>query len=107
MNSNWKRTIKKQKEMRELKPYYLIKDWMEKNLTKRQQGIVEFLILHGETTGTANLTAKELAAYFRVSPSSIYRDLRVLREKEILIKSEDGGEDLTFDKVLPDVAGVI
>lgn len=100
MKSRVKQTIKKQKEMRELKPYFLIYKWMKDNLTNRQQRILQFLILHLE--GGYQLSAKELASWFSVSTSTIYRDLKIFREKGILIK--DGrGEILTFRKVLPGV----
>lgn len=105
MKARYKEVIEKQKEMKELKPYYLIWKWMKENLTKRQQGIVEFLILHLE--GNHQPTVKEIATWFKVSTSTIYRDLKVLREKQILIKNTDGGEDLTFEKVLPSTRGVI
>ena len=100
MKSRAKEVIKKQKEMRELKPYFLIYKWMKDNLTNRQQRILQFLILHLEVG--YQLSAKELAAWFSVSTSTIYREMKVFREKGILIK--DGhGEILTFRKVLPGV----
>ena len=104
MKSRVKQTIKKQKEMRELKPYFLIYKWMKDNLTNRQQRILQFLILHLESG--YQLSAKELAAWFSVSTSTIYREMKVFREKNILIK--DGrGEIITFEKVLPCTRGVI
>ena len=104
MKSRVKETIKKQKEMRELKPYFLIYKWMKDNLTNRQQRILQFLILHLESG--YQLSAKELAAWFSVSTSTIYREMKVFREKNILIK--DGrGEIITFEKVLPCTRGVI
>ena len=104
MKSRVKQTIKKQKEMRELKPYFLIYKWMKDNLTNRQQRILQFLILHLESG--YQLSAKELAAWFSVSTSTIYREMKVFREKGILIK--DGrGEIITFEKVLPCTRGVI
>ena len=94
MKSRVKQTVKKQKEMRELKPYFLVYKWMKDNLTNRQQRILQFLILHLESG--YQLSAKE------VSTSTIYREMKVFREKNILIK--DGrGETLTFRKVLPGV----
>ena len=100
MKSRAKQVIKKQKEMRELKPYFLIYKWMKDNLTNRQQRILQFLILHLESG--YQLSAKELAAWFSVSTSTIYRDLKIFREKNILVK--DGcGETLTFRKVLPEI----
>lgn len=104
MKSRVKQTIKKQKEMRELKPYFLIYKWMKDNLTNRQQRILQFLILHLE--GGYQLSAKELSSWFSVSTSTIYREMKVFREKGILIK--DGrGEIITFEKVLPCTRGVI
>ena len=104
MKSRVKQTIKKQKEMRELKPYFLIYKWMKDNLTNRQQRILQFLILYLESG--YQLSAKELAAWFSVSTSTIYREMKVFREKNILIK--DGrGEIITFEKVLPCTRGVI
>ena len=104
MKSRVKETIKKQKEMRELKPYFLIYKWMKDNLTNRQQRILQFLILHLESG--YQLSAKELAAWFSVSTSTIYREMKVFREKNILIK--DGrGEIITFEKVLPCTRGII
>ena len=100
MKSRVKETIKKQKEMRELKPYFLIYKWMKDNLTNRQQRILQFLILHLESG--YQLSAKELSSWFSVSTSTIYREMKVFREKGILIK--DGhGKILTFRKVLPGV----
>ena len=100
MKARVKETIKKQKEMKELKPYFLIYQWMKDNLTNRQQRIIQFLILHLESG--YQLSAKELAAWFSVSTSTIYREMKVFREKNILI--QDGrGEILTFRKVLPGV----
>ena len=101
MKSRAKEVIKKQKEMRELKPYFLIYKWMKDNLTNRQQRILQFLILHLECG--YQLSAKELAAWFSVSTSTIYREMKVFREKQILIKEKKGGEILTFRKVLPGV----
>lgn len=101
MKSRVKETIKKQKEMRELKPYFLIYKWMKDNLTNRQQRILQFLILHLESG--YQLSAKELASWFSVSTSTIYREMKVFREKGILIKEKKGGETLTFKKVLPGV----
>ena len=101
MKSRVKETIKKQKEMRELKPYFLIYKWMKDNLTNRQQRILQFLILHLE--GGYQLSAKELSSWFSVSTSTIYREMKVFREKGILIKDKFGGEILTFRKVLPGV----
>ena len=104
MKARVKETIKKQKEMRELKPYFLIYKWMKDNLTNRQQRILQFLILHLE--GGYQLSAKELSSWFSVSTSTIYREMKVFREKGILIK--DGrGEIITFEKVLPCTRGVI
>lgn len=106
MKSRVKQTIKKQKEMRELKPYFLIYKWMKDNLTNRQQRILQFLILHLE--GGYQLSAKELSSWFSVSTSTIYREMKVFREKNILIKDEkEGGEIITFEKVLPCTRGVI
>ena len=106
MKSRVKQTVKKQKEMRELKPYFLIYKWMKDNLTNRQQRILQFLILHLESG--YQLSAKELAAWFSVSTSTIYREMKVFREKNILIKDEkEGGEIITFEKVLPCTRGVI
>ena len=105
MKSRVKETIKKQKEMRELKPYFLIYKWMKDNLTNRQQRILQFLILHLESG--YQLSAKELAAWFSVSTSTIYREMQVFRTKRILIKNKDGSETLTFDEVLPEVKGFI
>ena len=106
MKSRVKETIKKQKEMRELKPYFLIYQWMKDNLTNRQQRILQFLILHLE--GGYQLSAKELSSWFSVSTSTIYREMKVFREKGILIKDEkEGGEIITFEKVLPCTRGVI
>lgn len=105
MKSRVKQTIKKQKEMRELKPYFLIYKWMKDNLTNRQQRILQFLILHLESG--YQLSAKELAAWFSVSTSTIYREMKVFRTKRILIKNKDGSETLTFDEVLPEVKGFI
>lgn len=105
MRSNYKRVIKKQKEMRELEPYYLIYKWMRENLTERQSNILKFIILQLE--GKHQPTVKELSSWFSVSTSTIYRELKVLREKQILIKNEDNSYDLTFDKVLPEVTGII
>ena len=105
MKSRVKETIKKQKEMRELKPYFLIYKWMKDNLTNRQQRILQFLILHLESG--YQLSAKELAAWFSVSTSTIYREMKVFRTKRILIKNKDGSETLTFDEVLPEVKGFI
>ena len=106
MKSRVKQTIKKQKEMRELKPYFLIYKWMKDNLTNRQQRILQFLILHLESG--YQLSAKELAAWFSVSTSTIYREMKVFRTKKILIKDEkEGGEIITFEKVLPCTRGVI
>ena len=106
MKSRVKETIKKQKEMRELKPYFLIYKWMKDNLTNRQQRILQFLILHLESG--YQLSAKELAAWFSVSTSTIYREMKVFRTKNILIKDEkEGGEIITFEKVLPCTRGVI
>lgn len=105
MKARVKETIKKQKEMRELKPYFLIYKWMKDNLTNRQQRILQFLILHLE--GGYQLSAKELAAWFSVSTSTIYREMKVFRTKRILIKNKDGSETLTFDEVLPEVKGLI
>ena len=101
MKSRVKQTIKKQKEMRELKPYFLIYKWIKDNLTNRQQRILQFLILHLESG--YQLSAKELAAWFGVSTSTIYREMKAFREKQILIKDKKGGETLTFRKVLPGV----
>ena len=105
MKSRAKEVIKKQKEMRELKPYFLIYKWMKDNLTNRQQRILQFLILHLESG--YQLSAKELAAWFSVSTSTIYREMKVFRTKRILIKNKDGSETLTFEKVLPCTRGVI
>lgn len=106
MKARVKETIKKQKEMRELKPYFLIYKWMKDNLTNRQQRILQFLILHLE--GGYQLSAKELSSWFSVSTSTIYREMKVFREKNILIKDEkEGGEIITFEKVLPCTRGVI
>ena len=106
MKSRAKEVIKKQKEMRELKPYFLIYKWMKDNLTNRQQRILQFLILHLESG--YQLSAKELAAWFSVSTSTIYREMKVFRTKRILIKNKDGrGEIITFEKVLPCTRGVI
>lgn len=105
MKSRVKETIKKQKEMRELKPYFLIYKWMKDNLTNRQQRILQFLILHLESG--YQLSAKELAAWFSISTSTIYREMKVFREKNILIKDKFGGEIITFEKVLPCTRGVI
>lgn len=106
MKARAKEVIKKQKEMRELKPYFLIYKWMKDNLTNRQQRILQFLILHLECG--YQLSAKELAAWFSVSTSTIYREMKVFREKNILIKDEkEGGEIITFEKVLPCTRGVI
>lgn len=106
MRARYKQELEKQKEMKELKPYYLIYKWMQENLTNRQQHMVQFIILHLE--GGHQLTAKELAAWFQVSTSTIYRDLKVFREKGILIKDEEeGGEIITFEKVLPETRGVL
>ena len=106
MKSRVKQTIKKQKEMRELKPYFLIYKWMKDNLTNRQQRILQFLILHLE--GGYQLSAKELSSWFSVSTSTIYREMKVFRTKKILIKDEkEGGEIITFEKVLPCTRGVI
>ena len=105
MKSRAKEVIKKQKEMRELKPYFLIYKWMKDNLTNRQQRILQFLILHLESG--YQLSAKELAAWFSVSTSTIYREMKVFRTKRILIKNKDGSETLTFDEVLPEVKGFI
>ena len=105
MKSRVKETIKKQKEMRELKPYFLIYKWMKDNLTNRQQRILQFLILHLE--GGYQLSAKELSSWFSVSTSTIYREMKVFRTKRILIKNKDGSETLTFDEVLPEVKGFI
>ena len=106
MKARVKETIKKQKEMRELKPYFLIYKWMKDNLTNRQQRILQFLILHLE--GGYQLSAKELSSWFSVSTSTIYREMKVFREKGILIKDEkEGGEIITFEKVLPCTRGVI
>ena len=106
MKSRVKETIKKQKEMRELKPYFLIYKWMKDNLTNRQQRILQFLILHLE--GGYQLSAKELSSWFSVSTSTIYREMKVFRTKKILIKDEkEGGEIITFEKVLPCTRGVI
>lgn len=105
MKARYKQELEKQKEMKELKPYYLIWKWMQENLTNRQQNILQFIILHLE--GNYQLSAKELAAWFRVSTSTIYRELRVFREKQILIKDEEGGELITFEKVLPCTRGVL
>ena len=77
MKSRVKQTIKKQKEMRELKPYFLIYKWMKDNLTNRQQRILQFLILHLE--GGYQLSAKELSSWFSVSTSTIYREIKVFR----------------------------
>ena len=101
MKSRVKQTIKKQKEMRELKPYFLIYKWMKDNLTNRQQRILQFLILHLESG--YQLSAKELASWFSVSTSTIYREMKVFIEKQILINDKFGGETLTFRKVLPGV----
>ena len=106
MRARYKQELQKQKEMKELKPYYLIWKWMQENLTERQQNIVQFIVLHLE--GGCQLSAKELAAWFQVSTSTIYRDLKVFREKGILIKDEEeGGEIITFEKVLPETRGVL
>ena len=106
MKSRAKEVIKKQKEMRELKPYFLIYQWMKDNLTNRQQRILQFLILHLE--GDYQLSAKELSSWYSVSTSTIYREMKVFREKGILIKDEkEGGEIITFEKVLPCTRGVI
>lgn len=105
MRARYKQELEKQKQMKELRPYYLVLKWMKNNLTNRQQSILQFIILHLE--GGYQLSAKELAAWFNVSTSTIYRELRVFREKNILIKNKDGSEDLTFDKVLPEVTGII
>lgn len=105
MKSRVKQTIKKQKEMRELKPYFLVYKWMKDNLTNRQQRILQFLILHLE--GGYQLSAKELSSWFSVSTSTIYREIKVFRTKRILIKNKDGSETLTFDEVLPEVKGFI
>ena len=105
MKSRVKETIKKQKEMRELKPYFLIYKWMKDNLTNRQQRILQFLILHLESG--YQLSAKELSSWFSVSTSTIYREMKVFRTKRILIKNKDGSETLTFDEVLPEVKGFI
>lgn len=100
MKCRAKEVIKKQKEAKELKPYFLVYKWIKENLTDRQQRIIQFLILHLECG--YQLSAKELAAWFSVSTSTIYREMKVFREKNILIK--DGrGEILTFRKVLPGV----
>ena len=106
MKSRVKQTVKKQKEMRELKPYFLIYKWMKDNLTNRQQRILQFLILHLESG--YQLSAKELSRWFWVSTAGIYREMKVFREKNILIKDEkEGGEIITFEKVLPCTRGVI
>ena len=91
--------------MRELKPYFLVYKWMKDNLTNRKQRILQFLILHLE--GGYQLSAKELSSWFSVSTSTIYRDLKVLKEKRILIRNEDNSYDLTFNEVLPEVKGLI
>lgn len=105
MNCRYKEVIRRKRVAAELRPYAMIKDWMDKNLTERQRNVLLFMILHLE--GNHQPTVKEIASWFKVSTSTIYRDLKVLKEKGILIPNNNGGEDLTFEKVLPETKGVV
>ena len=105
MNCRYKEVIRRKRVAAELRPYAMIKDWMDKNLTERQRNVLLFMILNLE--GNHQPTVKEIAAWFKVSTSTIYRDLNVLKEKRILIKKEDNSYDLTFDEVLPEVKNLI
>ena len=107
MNCNYKRTLK-EKIARQVAETIVSENieefkarlWMKKNLTKRQQGIIEFMYLRSEGEEEYTRNVKELASWFRVSESTIYKDFNVLKEKKILVPNEKGEYDLTFDYVL-------
>ena len=110
MNCNWKNTVIKQVKEQAFRNLvaenieeFKARLWMKKNLTKRQQGIIEFMYLRSEGEEEYTRNVKELASWFRVSESTIYREFNVLKEKKILVPNERGEYDLTFDYVLNEV----
>ena len=113
MNCNWKNTVIKQVKEQAFRNLvaenieeFKARLWMKKNLTKRQQGIIEFMYLRSEGEEEYTRNVKELASWFRVSESTIYRDFNVLKEKKILVPNEKGEWDLTFDYVLNEMGDI-